>query len=380
MRVDAGTWSPDYAGRCLNNVLPSVASAMGIPTWDNVLDLPPSARYVVVLVDGLGHELLSRHREHAPYLASLLDDRPPMSSGVPSTTAASLTSLGTGLAPGQHGVVGYTCRIPGTDRVLNALKWDPAISADDWQPYPNMLERIDAAGVAASVVNKAEFAGSGLTMCSQRGVPYHGIGSVYERLDVVVEVCEATPRSLVYCYESTLDHTGHELGCESDEWVDRLRAVDSELALLSDSLPGDTTLVITSDHGMVDLPLDDRFDVESVPSLLQDVTVFAGEARFRHLYVPSGAEADVAAHWEERLGDRALVLTRDEAEGLGWFGSIDAAVRPRIGDVLVAGLGDFAVFSSRHFAVELKMRGFHGSITPAETAIPLLVDGARRTA
>ncbi len=131
---------------------------------------------------------------------------------------------------------------------------------------------------------------------------------------------------------------------------------------------------MTADHGMLDLPKDDRFDVESEPAMLTDVVVFAGEARFRHLYTRSGTEQEVAARWRDRLGDQALVLTRDEAEAAGWFGQIEDAVRPRIGDVLVASLGDFGVFSSRHFAIELLMSGFHGSVTPAEMRIPLLVD------
>lgn len=369
-------WSPDYAGRCLVNVLPSVAAAMGVPTWDDLLGLPAADRYVVVLVDGLGYTLLRDHRDDAPYLAGLFDQYAPMSSGLPSTTATSLTSLGTGLAPGRHGVVGYTCRIPGTDRLLNALKWDDEVDAVEWQPHANMLERLDAAGIATSVVNKADFENSGLTLCSQRGVDFLPVNSVWERLDVVAETSAARPRSLVYAYESMLDSTGHKHGCESPQWRDRLRKIDGELEALRDAIPDDAALVITADHGMVDLPADGRFDVdapEAPADLLDDVVVFGGEARFRHLYVRSGAATDVAARWRAMCGDRAIVLTRDEAEDAGWFGPIDTAMRARIGDVLVASLGDFGVFSSRGFGVEMKMTGFHGSITPEETQVPLLV-------
>ncbi|MGH1562782.1 alkaline phosphatase family protein [Mumia sp. DW29H23] len=364
----------DYDGRALTSVLPSVAAAMGVPSWTDALGLPTAERYVVVLVDGLGYDLLVENADAAPYLAGLLD-REPLLSGLPSTTATSLTSLGTGLPPGRHGVVGYTSRIPGTDRVMNSLRWDPTVDPAEWQPYPTMFERIDAAGIPTSTVNKAEFEGSGLTVCSQGGVPFHPFASVYERLDVVVEASEATPGSLVYTYESTLDHTGHEKGCTSPEWRDRLRGIDQDLADLRDALSPGTALLVTADHGMLDLPRAGRFDVEAEPAMLTDVIVFAGEARFRHLYTRSGAEHAVAERWRERVGDRALVLTRDEAEAAGWFGSIDDTVRPRIGDVLVASLGDFGVFSSRHFAIELQMAGFHGSVTAAEMRVPLLVDG-----
>ncbi|MFC6149841.1 MULTISPECIES: alkaline phosphatase family protein [Mumia] len=363
----------DYHGRSLTSLLPSIAAAMGVPSWSDVLSLPPADRYVVVLVDGLGHDLLAEHADAAPYLASLLD-REPLRSGLPSTTATSLTSLGTGLPPGRHGVVGYTSRIPGTDRVMNSLRWDPEVDPAQWQPHPTMFERIDAAGIPTSTVNKAEFEGTGLTVCSQSGVPFHPFVSVYERLDVVVEASEATPRSLVYTYESTLDHTGHERGCTSPEWRDRLRGINGDLADLRDALAPGTALVVTADHGMLDLPPAGRFDVEAEPGMLTDVTVFAGEARFRHLYTRSGAAEDVAARWRDRVAGQALVLTREEAEAAGWFGPIDDRVRPRIGDVVVAALGDFGVFSSRHFAIELKMAGFHGSVTPAEMRVPLLVD------
>lgn len=319
--------STDYHGRSLTSVLPSVAAAMGVPSWGDTLSLPEAARYVVVLVDGLGYDLLLEHADIAPYLSSLAD-RAPLLSGLPSTTATSLTSLGTGLPPGTHGVVGYTSRIPGTDRVMNSLRWDPQVDPAQWQPYPTMFERIDAAGIPTSAVNKAEFEGSGLTVCSQGGVPFHPISSVYERLDVVVEASEATPSSLVYTYESTLDHTGHEKGCTSPEWRDRLRGIDRDLADLRDALAPGTALLVTADHGMLDLPKDDRFDVESEPAMLTDVVVFAGEARFRHLYTRSGTEQEVAARWRDRLGDQALVLTRDEAEAAGWFGQIEDAVRP----------------------------------------------------
>jgi hypothetical protein len=81
----------------------------------------------------------------------------------------------------------------------------------------------------------------------------------------------------------------------------------------------------------------------------------------------------VHATWREELGDRALVLRRDEALAQGWFGDLDPAVRPRIGDVVVACRGDFAVLSTGTFPYEARLVGLHGSLTPAEMLIPVLV-------
>jgi predicted AlkP superfamily pyrophosphatase or phosphodiesterase len=362
---------PGLGGRrTIDQIMPSIGAALGVDGFANTLGLPDAPRYVVFLVDGLGLDLLRQHAEAAPFLSSLhnVDD---VVCGVPSTTVTSLTSLGTGVRGGQHGMVGYTSRVPETGRRMNSLKWDQPVEPTVWQPFPTVLQQLAGTGIAASSVNDAKFEGTGLTVCSQRGVPFHGINSVYERLDVVVDVIESAPRSVTYAYESRLDHTGHSKGCASPEWREMLTTIDTELADLRDELPPDTVLVVTADHGMIDLPFDDRFDVDLVPRLLDDVTLLAGEARFRHVYTRPGAADDVAARWRAELGDRAVVRTQDGIED--WFGPISPDVRGRIGDVVVASLGDFAVFSSREFGVELKMTGFHGSITEAELRIPVLV-------
>jgi len=356
--------------RTLDQLLPSVGGALGVPGFTDVLGLPEAPRYVVLVVDGLGSSLLTEHQASAPFLASLsgIDD---VVCGVPSTTATSLTSLGTGLRAGEHGMVGYTARVPATGQRLNSLLWDQPVVPEEWQPHRTVLELIQDAGVSASSVNHAKFAESGLTLCSQRGVPFHGVTSTWERLDVVVEVLESSPRGVAYAYESRLDHTGHAKGCTSQDWRDALVRVDSDMAALRDALPDDTVLVITADHGMVDLPQHDRFDLDLHPTLREDVVMVAGEARFRHVYTRAGSEDAVAERWRGIVGERAVVSTQAGLDD--WFGPIAPEVRGRIGDVVVASLGDFAVFSSVDFAIEMLMHGFHGSVTEDELRIPLLI-------
>lgn len=354
----------------LHDVLPSIAANLGVAGFEDALALPRSARYVLFVVDGLGAELLAAHAELAPFLSGL-ERRDGVDSPIPSTTATSLTSLGTGRRAGSHGVVGYTCREPSTGRRLNSLAWSDDVDPALWQPHATVLGQVNDAGVPAAVVNDAAFEHSGLTLCGQRGAPFHGIDSLWARTDTVLDVVEAAPTGVVYAYESRLDHTGHRYGCGSEQWRQTLATIDADLADLRAELASDTTLVVTADHGMVDLPQEGRFDLEDVPALRDDVTLVAGEARFRHLYTRAGAEDVVAERWRAELGDRAVVRTHDGLED--WFGPIEDRVRPRIGDVVVAALDDFAVFSSRDFAIELQMVGFHGSITAAERSVPLLI-------
>jgi hypothetical protein len=374
---DPTAWvEPAYGDRSLADVLPAVAAALGVdaglpaPTG---LTLPDAASYVVFLVDGLGAELLRRHADAAPYLAGLLAASTPGTVGVPSTTATSLTSFGTGLVPGVHGVVGFTTRVPGTERLLNALVWDKRVDPLEWQPHPTAFTKMAAAGVPVTVVNKREFKDSGLTVAAHRGAEYVGADRVGERI-ATVAAAAAVRGSVTYCYDGDLDWTGHRFGVASSQWLQQLVMIDAETEQLRDQLPPSTRLVVVADHGMVDSPLGSRVDVEDEPDLRDGVALLGGEARFRHLYCRGGAVDDVVAAWSARLADRALVLTREDAVGRGWFGTVDSGVLPRLGDVVVACTGDSVVMATGTFPYEASMVGFHGSLTPAEMLVPIIVD------
>ena len=369
-----GFVEPAYGARSLVDVLPAVARALGVP-WDGGptdLLLPEAPSYVVFLVDGLGHQLLEAHPEEAPYLHGLLAGAAPATAGVPSTTATSLTSLGTALPPGAHGVVGFTSRIPGTERLLNALLWSKDVDPTEWQPNPTAFSRLAAAGVRTTTVNKREFSGSGLTLASARGAEFVGADRVGERL-VAVQASSAPAPSLTYMYDGDLDWTGHRYGVDSPQWRAQLTAIDMAAERLREGLPGHTRILVVADHGMVDASSEHRVDIDQVPALREGVALVGGEARFRHVYCRAGAVADVATAWAEVLGDRADVLTRDEAFARGWFGADTALARPRVGDVVAACRGDHAILASEAFPYEARLIGMHGSLTPVEMLIPLLV-------
>ncbi len=364
---------PRYFGGSLAEVLPSAVAALGVPGWTNTFSLPPRDSYVVLLVDGLGWQLLRDNAVDAPYLSTLAAATSPITCGVPSTTATSLTTLGTGLPPGAHGVVGFTSRIPGTDRLLDALRWDKTVDPREWQVHDTVFGRAATAGVAATAVSRRAFAGSGLTDVSQRGAEFVPADTSGERISAAVRSAAGSP-SLTYVYDGELDATGHRRGSSSWAWRHQLAVIDMFAARLREALPPTTALLITADHGMVDIELEARIDVDDEMELIDGVTVFGGEARFRHLYCAAGAVDDVALRWRERCGTAAWVVTRDEAIDEGWFGSVDTHVRPRLGDVLVASGSGMAVVSSSRFPHEASLIGLHGSLTPEEMLVPLLVD------
>ncbi|HYI60029.1 MAG TPA: nucleotide pyrophosphatase/phosphodiesterase family protein [Microlunatus sp.] len=366
---------PAYGSSSIADLLPSLGAHLGVPGCSDVLGLPEADRYVVVLVDGLGWQLLRDAALAAPYLASLLADGRSITAGVPSTTVTSLASLGTGLPPGQHGMVGYTSRVPSTGEILNALTWESDLVAQAYQSKSTMFERAVEAGVRVSSVALERFESSGLTQAGLRGPDFVGYAderATEIRIALTVEAAGRGERSLVYAYERELDHTGHVEGCGSRLWRRHLGRVDRMLGRLREVLPDDVVLIVTGDHGMVDVPPWHQIIVEDTPELLAGLDALAGEGRFRQLYVDREPVAAVAARWTDRLGDKAWVRTRTEAVEEGWFGPVDPDLVERWGHVLVALRTDWAVMTQQ-FPRELSLVGMHGSLTEAEMTVPLLI-------
>ncbi|AYY13503.1 alkaline phosphatase family protein [Actinobacteria bacterium YIM 96077] len=365
------TLVPEYGHNSLPDIVPSILGALGVPGEQNPLGLPDARRYCILLIDGLGWNLLRAHRAYAPFLSSLPGRA--ITCATPSTTATSITSLGTGLAPGRHGVLGYTTRVPGGNEIFNALKWEPAIDPVTYQPHPTLFERAHRDGIAACVLGMRRFRDTGLTNAALRG-PFHAVDTFGERVAAAAGRAGEGESALVYVYDPDLDMTGHVHGCGSAAWRHQLVMVDRFAEELYEALPEGTELVVTGDHGMVDVPSQDRIDVDEHPRLRDGVSLIAGEARFRHVYTIDGAADDVAAAWQEMLGEhRAAVLRRSDAIEAGWFGAVENRVLDRIGDVLVSFHGPGAVEHGSAFPMEKKLVGLHGGGSEDEMLVPLLL-------
>jgi hypothetical protein len=371
--------TPDPALPHLSDVVPAVLTAMGAAGFESRISLPANITGAcVLLIDGLGAELLDTHAEDAPVLAGLRGQT--LSVGFPSTTAAGLAAVGTGCRSGEHGMVGYTFRLPGAG-VVNALSWRPHPWGDDLrdtlepeqvQPIPTTFERAASSGIAVSVVSGAKFTDSGLTRAVLRGGRYIGVQAIGD-LAACVRTAVADG-GFCYGYHADLDLLGHLYGPGSEAWRMQLRQVDRLVESVIDGLPPGGLLAVVADHGMVAVGPSDVVDVDDHPLLLEGVHAIGGEARARHVYVEDGAADDVLAAWRATLTDRAWVVPRDEAIAAGWFGArVTEDVRPRIGDVVAAASGSAAMVRRTVEPLESALIGHHGSLTTAEQRVPLLL-------
>ncbi|MEV4412161.1 nucleotide pyrophosphatase/phosphodiesterase family protein [Catellatospora sp. NPDC049609] len=375
--------APDYARGTLADVLPGALTALGLPDGGDRLGLAAHLdgvrRIAVLLVDGMGWHQLPAMAEVGPTIAATLrgglGKALRTTCGFPSTTPTSLISLATGALPGAHGVLAFNTIVPGTGRVLNHTQWADDPPPQLWSPVPPRYAAATAAGIETAVVNRPEYAGSGLTVATTAGARYLPAVDAEElAAGMLGALKEAAAPALVYGYHPRLDKAGHEHGLTSAQWAQAAAEVDALLATLVSGLPEDAALLVTADHGQLDVPFDRRVDVHADPALAAGVRIVTGEPRVRYLHTEPGAAADVAAAWQELAGHAAWIGTRDEAIATGWYGPVPERHAARIGDVVAVCRDNWAVLATATDPPSVaRLVAMHGSLTEAEMRIPLLI-------
>jgi hypothetical protein len=342
----------------------------------------PVTNAVVVLVDGLGASALRQRTGHARFLASRFTKKATLASGFPTTTAAALASLTTGTLPGTHGLVGYTALVPESDRISNQLTgWAADMNPAVWQRSPTVFEGAAADGISAVAIGPRRYESSGFTDAVLRGARYVSAETIADRFQAARSELDRGGRSISYVYVPELDMTAHAQGWQSDRWTQLLEELDSAMRHFALSLGASEGVLLTADHGVVDVPETSHILYGDDPAQLDGVTHIAGDPRCLQLHLRGDLSAErraaVLQAWRATEGERAWVLTRDEAIDAGWFGPVDVAVRPRIGDIIVAAAKNIVYYDGRKsHDPSRRMVGQHGSWNPDELIVPLLRFGA----
>lgn len=358
-----------YDGPGITSLLPALMGATDA-SW-----LPAPVRdantTIVLVLDGLGWDAIERHPQLMPTLRSL--DGGAVTSVVPSTTAAALTSITTGLAPSEHGLVGFRMRAEGN--VLNVLAWQHE-GTSKRAPDPGLMQRhAPFRGRPVPVVTRAEFRTTGFSEAHLRGAEFYG----WRAVSTIVEHCRALAargEPLVYAYYPGVDEVAHTYGIENSYYTSELAFADRLVGDLLDALPSHAAVLVTADHGQVDLPEDAW--IELGPDVAPLVEACAGDARFRYLYARRGAADDLLVAAREAHGPDAWVMSREQLEDEGWLGPPPtSAIRRRLGDVVLAASRDIA-FVDPALPREARLRSGHGSVTRAEMLVPVIAGRGRR--
>jgi predicted AlkP superfamily pyrophosphatase or phosphodiesterase len=362
----AGAVRPALDGASIAGLVPALLGARDA-SW-----LPQPAReaeaVVLLVLDGLGWNTLCAHSADMPELAAMAGG--PITTVVPATTAAALTSIATGLAPARHGILGYRMLV-GND-VLNVLRW--SVPGGARPPDPFDVQRHTAfLGRSVPVVTKTEFRTSGFTQAHLRGgrfVGWHTTAALVEQCLCEVEAGER----LVYAYYPGVDSIAHEFGLHARVFRRELASADALVGALLDVLPARTALLVTADHGQIHLEPESWI---AIPDLAALTTAMAGDGRFRYLYARKGAARELLAAARDQLGTRAWVWSRAELLDEGLLGDgATGSIPGRIGDVVLAARDDVA-FIDPSMPKEAGLRSGHGSLMPDEMLVPLVAGPGR---
>jgi len=358
------------------------SSLLAVRNEPNRLSLPAVSKAVVVLADGLGVSALRARAGHARFLAGRLTKADVIDGVFPATTAAGIATLTTGVEPGEHGLVGYQVLDADRGRIINQLTgWDEGMDPATWQRARTVFDQAADAGVPSFAIGPKRFVDSGFTRAVLRGARYVPAESIADRFEAARDILASEPTALVYLYVAELDVAAHAHGWESGRWLAQLETLDAEMARFAGGLAADEGLLLTADHGVIDVPQTKHVLFDTAPALVDGVRHIGGDPRCLQLYIdparPDVTSASLAAAWQEVEGQRAWVYTRAQAVAARLFGDIAEEVLPRIGDVIVAARKGIAYYDSRPANQNARsMIGQHGSLTDEEVRVPLIRAGA----
>ena len=355
----------------LSHLTNSIFNSLSTPLTTDYLNLGQGEkRECIILIDGMGQDALDMYGDEF-IIFSQLTSRAKLVANFPSTTATSLSTLGTGVLPGVHGMLGYTVRVPRSDnRLLNALKWDERVDPVMWQKVPTLFERAVANGVAVTHVAAKRYEASGFTQAALRGAKYVGANGIDEMATAVANALKPQP-SFVYTYLNTLDAAGHNDGVGSDKWLTALQQVADLITKIISSVPDGTRVWITSDHGMVNATQQSVLGQDN--QLLANVSLIGGEPRARHIYIKDGAQEETVLQWREFYKDQVQIFSKADAIGANLFGEVVTEdAMDRMGDLIAIPNNDLILVDPARVREETGMVGHHGGVTEIEINIPLL--------
>ncbi len=376
---------PDYTASVLN-VVASVADAFGVePTVAPLADLPAERLrgrpVVMLLVDGLGHEFLSRHPDS--FLARHLSSR--LTSVFPSTTATVITSLSTGVPPRRHAITGWFTWLRELGSVAAVLPFRSrhggsapfsagGISPRDIVGAPPLTERlaVESHVISPNEIIDSDYSRAMTPACTRHG--HRGLADLFGRLHELVAEGE---ERYIFAYWTEIDSLAHHEGANSVQAVERFRAFDAALAEFASAARGSgALLMVTADHGLIDTTPDRILRIEEHPPLADALALpLCGEPRAAFCYLRPGRRAEFETYAVNELGHACELRHSQELVEEGWFGPgpTDPRLFDRIGDVALIMKENWVIRDRLLGEKPFSQVGVHGGLDAAEMYVPLAI-------
>ena len=357
---------PDY-NNCILGIPAAVLKHYGLET--NQTPLPILERLfkndykniVVMLFDGMGSAILDKHCAESDFL--MRNKAADISSIFPPTTTAALTSMETGLPPVSHAWLGWSLYFKELDKAVNLFRNDisgsePEPAADyhvahRYLPFTDIFTRINASGIDVKA--------SRVSLFSE-----YQTQSIDEICEITEKLCNDDGRQYIYTYWYEPDHCIHESGTSAEIVKTHLSEISEKVERLTEKL-SDTLIILTTDHGMVDIEYDVNY-AELGKYLLHPLSF---GARSKSIFVKPEYKNIFKEKFHELYADRYLLLSRAEILEMNLYGYGEPHEK------LTEFIGDYvAVSADKYMLDDLTPESdiaAHSGLSEDEMTVPLII-------
>lgn len=380
---------PDYS-RCPLNIISSILKYYRKPSAYPSLhkldaELIKFYKNVVLIVfDGMGTDMLERNLPKSNFLRKHRVDN--LTSVFPSTTAAAMTSYYTGVSPNEHGWLGWSlyfkefCRAIDIFTNVDSYTKTPIskLSAAEFvMPYETIYREISESIIGD--IQTYTIAPPGVNIYGDGN--FHKTADKFERVTELIKlICAVEQNTFTYVQWNSPDDTAHREGCYSDRVTDKLTALSSHIEELGSSLT-DTLIIVTADHGMVDITEEIRID--QIPEIADCLVVppFV-ESRAAACYVKYDRRTDFERACHNYFCNDFMLFSRNDiiAKGILGKGKSHPKTIDFIGDYMLCAIGSKSIrYQTLNEKPKTPPKANHGGLTDEEMIIPLIVVPTKQT-
>jgi predicted AlkP superfamily pyrophosphatase or phosphodiesterase len=359
---------------------------------------------ILFFIDSFGWRFFEKYQDH-PTLKALTKTGvvSKLTSLFPSTTAAHVTCIHTGLSPGQSGVYEWQYYEPELDAMITSLPFSFAGSSqrellqstgvDPKKLYPtrNIYPTLQQHGVASYAFQHVDYARStysDLIFAGAKITPYKTLSEALINIGRLAG--QQNSPAYLFFYFGEIDSLSHRNGPTSAH-------VEAEIDIFLTTLDRwflqqlkgrlkNTLLILTADHGQVEVNPQTTIYLNLKPQFagLQhylktnrkgELLVPAGSCRDMFLYVKEEYLEEAQAFVDIRLAGQAEVYRTQTLIEQGYFGPqpVSDAFLGRVGNLVILPHAHEAVWWYEKDKFEQKFYGHHGGLSRAEMEIPFLL-------
>ncbi|MFO7837572.1 MAG: alkaline phosphatase family protein [Candidatus Thorarchaeota archaeon] len=374
---------PDYK-HSIVNLTSALAGKMGIDSIckgleeSSLYDIEESSTILFIIIDGLGYNYLLRHGSGLWLRDHLVSS---MSSVFPPSTGSAMTSFYTATTPLQHGITGWFVYLKDLGVVSRFLPFSTLVNEKPMQtdvapfvgaePWLGKIQKRSIFLGPQRIINSSysRFVSSGCTR-----IGYHSLQELFGNArDLAIHAHE---NQFMFVYWPELDATGHDEGIESEAAINHLTTLDKNLEKLAKEVPNNVRIIITSDHGIVDVEQENTVKLANHPELKKTlIAPVCGDTRTCYFYVRPNKVDAFQSYMNDHLAHACTMYQTSQLVDMGWFGPGEPSNKfdTRAGDFVALMKEGYALLNDFPGEEYPELVGQHGGLSEDEMLVPLVI-------